>query len=218
MTVTEALLDQCESPIERQLVRELGRALLPDVEVTCQREIRALGKYHRVDFYIEHAGKRLVIECDGRQFHNFRADKERDGRLLADGGVDMVIRFRGCDILYLPEMCINAIDAFAAPLVSNVRGWKSLEEMAQAAFLTMRTEHGAKPIVRARTTVDDLVALPAALRDCHAFSYYGANMVPVAYSRCSNPNTASSSEPLTVHRLGDMVDEVAREIRKEAGL
>ena len=36
-----------------------------------------MGRFH-VDFLVESGGRKLIVECDGRDYHNPHRDRERD--------------------------------------------------------------------------------------------------------------------------------------------
>ena len=99
--------ERTESPIEAALVRTIREWL--DFNgfsstVTTQAEI---GPY-RADIIVEHDGRRLVVECDGAEFHavtkeQVERDKRRD-RYCAAQGV-CVMRFTGAEITRDPRGC-----------------------------------------------------------------------------------------------------------------
>lgn len=89
-----------ESPIERLLAGALKGWLLHNdigsVTLTTQAPI---GPY-RADILIEDGERRLVVECDGKAFHNSREQVERDkrrDRYCASHGYS-VMRFTGSEI------------------------------------------------------------------------------------------------------------------------
>ena len=107
---TSSILDQAdneiESPIEKiaylqiqSLRRHYG---IFNFIVRWQQKIE---KY-RVDFYITYHDKRIVVECDGHDFHEktkYQAsrDKERDRDLQKQGSI--VLRYSGSDIINNPS-------------------------------------------------------------------------------------------------------------------
>lgn len=62
---------------------------------------------HYVDFLVEHNNKKLIVECDGRDFHNPHKDKERD-KILEKFGIS-ILRLSGSEIYHNPEKCIEKI-------------------------------------------------------------------------------------------------------------
>lgn len=62
---------------------------------------------HYVDFLIEGDNKKLIVECDGRDYHNPHKDKERDNE-LAKFGIK-ILRLSGSEIYYNPDKCIEKI-------------------------------------------------------------------------------------------------------------
>lgn len=125
--INGACLEMCESPIEMLLALELGPTFL---ELFQSRSVVAtfdsqkqIGKY-RVDFEISYYPdialpdrnvKRLVVECDGHDFHEktkkqAQRDKERD-RMLQIAGYP-VLRFTGSEIYRSPSHCALQVAEF----------------------------------------------------------------------------------------------------------
>jgi hypothetical protein len=67
--------DKCESHIERILCVDLERRFRADLEWDSQTPIVAMGHNFRADFFIESSSGKIVIKCDGREFHEWR-DRE----------------------------------------------------------------------------------------------------------------------------------------------
>jgi very-short-patch-repair endonuclease len=92
-----------ESPIERGLYEAL-RHMSPEVKIRAQVWI---GRY-RVDLLVE---DRLVVECDGRDFHSTpeqqSADRVRDATLKAAGY--RVFRLSGSNICKRPYSCAISV-------------------------------------------------------------------------------------------------------------
>jgi very-short-patch-repair endonuclease len=102
----------CESPIEaaflmglEQACRRRGLVLGTDLTVTQQARVGA----YRVDFLLEApSGRRVVVECDGHDFHErtreqASRDKAQD-RALQRAGC-LIARFTGSDVVRGPERC-----------------------------------------------------------------------------------------------------------------
>lgn len=83
-----------ESPIEDILAWHLVKYLHNETVLTPQVPI---GDF-RVDFLIERSGRRVVIECDGKDYHNYERDRRRDFQILSRSDVDVIYRFKGADI------------------------------------------------------------------------------------------------------------------------
>lgn len=97
-----------------------------------QVPIKAVCNY-RADFMLCVNSRSLVIECDGRSYHDFIHDQHRDVDLLMCGGIDQVFRFRGIDINHAPRRCANEIVRFAPYLKNPEAADLSLEEACLAA-------------------------------------------------------------------------------------
>lgn len=99
--------DHTESPIEKTLCGAIREWLTVHgllSAVTTQAEV---GPY-RADILVEESGRRLVVECDGRQFHavtkdQVERDKRRDRYCVARG--IYVMRFTGSEITRDPRGC-----------------------------------------------------------------------------------------------------------------
>lgn len=93
-----------ESPIETKLS---GALEAWGVKVVAQKKI---GNY-RADLFIEMDGKKIVVECDGKEFHSSseqRAhDKERDD-FMERAGL-LVLRFTGKEITSNLQACVIRI-------------------------------------------------------------------------------------------------------------
>jgi very-short-patch-repair endonuclease len=113
-----------ESPIEEKLYNALATKLRAGVVVETQVPILS----YRVDMLIRSA-RTIVIECDGKDFHDFEMDRTRDLRMLDDGTVTDVLRLRGCDIVFDCKSCVDQIlmcfpflaDAAAEPADNDVK-------------------------------------------------------------------------------------------------
>ncbi|GIK48011.1 MAG: hypothetical protein BroJett013_07080 [Alphaproteobacteria bacterium] len=124
--VYEAMADLCDSPIERLLLAPLmfiqPKCLHPhsdwplDPSKEHRLHVQHMVAGYRVDFaYIVTPYKedpiRVVIECDGHNFHSSRDQRERDaeqGRRLLSAGWHL-IRFTGSEIHADPEECADIV-------------------------------------------------------------------------------------------------------------
>lgn len=103
----DAVSPSDESPIEtafREAIehrfRQLDVALEPQVEA-----VTPWGSF-RFDFMLRVGGRRLAIECDGREFHNEGRDEWRDAVTLGTRCADEVWRFPGGLIHRRIEVCL----------------------------------------------------------------------------------------------------------------
>lgn len=60
-----------------------------------------------VDFLVTVGNKKIIVECDGRDYHNPYHDRERDKELRKYGYE--ILHFTGSEILYNVEQCIQKI-------------------------------------------------------------------------------------------------------------
>lgn len=103
------MLGQCESPIERQLLYALWRALHGVAVLHTQVPI---GMY-RADFLAQRADLRVVIEADGREFHTSpeqrEYDQRRDEYMIKKGY--RVLRYTGSQIAADARTCAAGVVA-----------------------------------------------------------------------------------------------------------
>lgn len=60
-----------------------------------------------VDFVLTHNGRKAIVECDGRDYHNPNLDKERD-KALAKFGLP-IFRFTGSELFYDVNSCLQHV-------------------------------------------------------------------------------------------------------------
>ena len=82
-----------------------------------------LGRYY-VDFLLDVNSKKIIVECDGRDYHNPYLDKERDEVISREGY--QIHRFSGSSIYNNCQKCIDEILLNQNP-ISNIR--YALEEL-----------------------------------------------------------------------------------------
>lgn len=83
------VLDGIESPLEESFWHRFNfQCRGPFEHAQSQKQI---GDY-RVDAFFICSGKRIVVELDGKAFHDAAADADRDSWLLHSGEVDEIIR------------------------------------------------------------------------------------------------------------------------------
>jgi hypothetical protein len=130
-------LDECESPIERQMVLALVSVPFPSIScgLYVQHEVEAGDRCYRIDVAIisDRWGVRLAIECDGHDFHErtkeqAERDRVRDRALTESGWV--CLRYTGSEIHRNPAKCAN--DAWRQ-LVSAVQRLAPPAELAAEA-------------------------------------------------------------------------------------
>jgi hypothetical protein len=112
----EKLKENCESPIEVRMLEKMAETFHEDVSLSLQRVVVTPERRFRVDFWIEHRNTVRVVECDGRDFHEFNPDRERDLLILGHSPVRTIFRFRGCDVKHSVHSCIAVMHAYAPDL------------------------------------------------------------------------------------------------------
>lgn len=95
-----------ESPIERDFAYMLCKILEPGIIFESQVDFSTkLGSF-RGDFVIQNPNRKVLIELDGKEYHQDSKDNWRDSFILGEKNVDLIIRFKGKDIVYnLIECC-----------------------------------------------------------------------------------------------------------------
>jgi hypothetical protein len=89
-----------DSPMEDELAWALVKRLGPQAKLTPQYDARTICGRYFIDFVVEIHGKRVGIECDGREFHNVWRDLWRDAMILGAATVDVIYRVRAADIYH----------------------------------------------------------------------------------------------------------------------
>lgn len=148
----EALKDECESPIEVRMLEAMGDVFHDDVAMTLQRTVVTPERRFRVDFWIEYRNVVRVVECDGRDFHEFNPDRDRDLLILGHSPVRTIFRFRGCDITHWCHSCIATIHAYAPDLFEASAAIPDAAEQVLLSNLLFGP-NGHKPIVRTRFVI-----------------------------------------------------------------
>lgn len=126
-----------ESPIEADFASCCFKHLRPDVHVQKQVEVSTTHGGFRIDFVLSLGGKRVAVECDGRDFHEDGRDEFRDAILLGEGHLETVYHFRGCDLVYYPDDCIWLMSAVDPHLFSE-RGRLHLDFLQRIEKVSQR--------------------------------------------------------------------------------
>lgn len=88
-----------QSPIEERMHHILTCSILKSVSICQQHKVKTDSGIKRLDFLLQtNGGRRVAIECDGKEWHDAAKDSVRDMAILRSKLVDRIIRFRGCDI------------------------------------------------------------------------------------------------------------------------
>lgn len=109
-----------ESPIEDRFERALKPVLHPEAEFRGQVEVSTQCGIFRVDYLVTCASRRVVLECDGRQFHEESVDEVRDALILGASSADIVYRIRGVDIMYRLMDCVALLSQMEPVLFSDM--------------------------------------------------------------------------------------------------
>lgn len=136
-----------DSPIEAKFWEAMQDQIIASVMVNPQMPIQTRGGNYRVDFSILQSGVSRVIECDGKDFHEYEPDQIRDINMLRSGTVDEVYRFRGCDIHHSSESCVSLLRALAPDLFDASAKPTTAAEKLELAML-LEGDGAFKPIVR----------------------------------------------------------------------
>jgi len=103
-TSPEFLNQETDSHIFTPIEQIMNDALI-DKNITFQPQVK-IGRF-LVDFLVDIGNKKIIVECDGRDFHNPFHDKERDKELKLQGY--HIIHFTGSEIYINIESCIEKI-------------------------------------------------------------------------------------------------------------
>ncbi len=90
------------TPIEERMLKALEAHKL-----SYQRQVR-LGKF-MIDFLVEVGNKKVIVECDGKTYHNPEKDRERDKFLAREGYP--ILHFTGTEIYQDVDKCIEIIQS-----------------------------------------------------------------------------------------------------------
>lgn len=147
-------IDKLESEIEEIFYSEICKVISNEIRFEPQFEIPTICGKFRIDFYFELKGKRIGIECDGKEFHKGSRDEFRDAILLGDNHIDEIFRFKGKDVFYHIHKSIYMI-FFLHPEFLSERGQLNLsnrlgfesKELIKKAFDEITVEYVTVPIL-----------------------------------------------------------------------
>ncbi len=118
-----------DSPLERLFAHHLVKYVHDEADLRKQVPISTICGTFRLDFVLQRGIKRVVFECDGRDFHDPIRDEWRDGMILGAEAVDVIYRFRGSDLTYHLNDCLFVISRWE-PDIFSPRGLLQLEALA----------------------------------------------------------------------------------------
>ncbi|WP_338496606.1 hypothetical protein [Delftia tsuruhatensis] len=122
-----------ESPIEDLFAQHFLRYAAAGILFKPQHAVHTLCGTFIVDFLIlDQNGRRVGIECDGKEFHDRSRDEWRDGMILGEAHLDAMYRFRGQDLHYACEdvmyfLCRMEPSVFAPSAPRNLQVLSSEE-------------------------------------------------------------------------------------------
>ncbi|SFI01744.1 hypothetical protein [Modicisalibacter xianhensis] len=119
-----------DSPIETRFVELYINHADDDVTLTPQHATPTLCGNFICDFLLATPdGRRVGIECDGREFHDPSRDEWRDAMILGERHLDAIYRIRGTDINHRMEDVLYLLASLEPQLFHN-RALANLEVMA----------------------------------------------------------------------------------------
>jgi len=118
-----------DSPIEELFAINAIKYFAEDARLEKQVEVPTFAGTFRLDLVAERAGRRLAVECDGRDFHDEYRDEWRDALILGNEVVDVLYRLRGSDLTYHIEDLLFLMSQ-ADPDFFGDRGKQNLTRLA----------------------------------------------------------------------------------------
>lgn len=102
-----------ESPIESDLHMALQRFLHPEATLQAQRWLDTKYGRFRCDLFLTTAyDEQIIIECDGREFHDGLRDSFRDAFILESHCANFIYRFTGQSITRRVYHCLYGLYRF----------------------------------------------------------------------------------------------------------
>lgn len=105
-----------ESPIETFFLNHLVNFLSTETQVVIQYPIETIGGNFRADIALIKDNKKIVIECDGKEYHSEEKDdwydEWRDTLILFQGEINTIYRVKGSDIFNEIYKAISIISHF----------------------------------------------------------------------------------------------------------
>lgn len=118
-----------DSPIEEEFYHVISKYLTPKVDLYNQYPAKVSGYNFSIDFVIICGNLRIGIECDGKAYHNVEKDEWRDKSILNANLLDVIIRFRGTDIVFRIHDALYAMSQWY-PEVFSQRGLDNITVLA----------------------------------------------------------------------------------------
>ncbi len=145
--------------------------LAQSVALTTEEPIVINRVRYRADVMLNVCGHLTVIECDGKDFHKYKPDLERDVLMLDLGGVDEIARFRGCDVMYEPDGLVRFLQRFC-PHLFDVDAEPLMLHDQVVASLSLQSA-AAKPIYRRRARTEEAANISDELKGLPTYRRLG---------------------------------------------
>jgi len=122
----------CESVIESDFDYHARKYLHQEVVMERQVEFHTAVGTFRADFVLSRHGRRVVVECDGRDYHQAGRDEWRDAMILGEKHAEVIVRLPG-NLLYW--RIADALFVLAAwePQLFDERGLVNVNALATDA-------------------------------------------------------------------------------------
>lgn len=115
------------SPIEEQFIWEFEKVVSERCSISREVEAQTPIGLFRLDFVVEDdKGRKIGVECDGKEFHNSEKDVRRDAAIVSTGIVDKIYRLRGKDICWHIYEAIELL-GWCEPWILSDRGKINLD-------------------------------------------------------------------------------------------
>jgi very-short-patch-repair endonuclease len=93
-----------DSPIEDSFAKFALKYFNQELKMDSQVVVKTICGKFRLDFVVTDAkGRKTVIECDGKEFHEGSRDEWRDAMILGSTDIDEIYRIRGSEINFRIE-------------------------------------------------------------------------------------------------------------------
>jgi len=119
-----------ESVIEEEFSWHLNKYIKLPQKLTSQYPVSTICGEFRPDFIYQYeTGRKVIFECDGKEFHDASRDEWRDAMILGDGFANRIFRIRGSDIKYHIADVLYLISKIE-PSMFTQRGHINLNKLA----------------------------------------------------------------------------------------
>lgn len=120
-----------DSPIEDVFALNIVKYLNSYVKLIPQYKIETSKGVFRCDFALEISPyETILLECDGKKFHDFTKDRFRDAFILLESNIREIIRLSGKNINYYLEACLYFLRC-CHPEIFSQRGQTNIDILAK---------------------------------------------------------------------------------------